>query len=471
MSVARSLPAPAATVPVPIAEVLGVAREYVEASRFDAAERLLGHVLAATPNHAETLHLKGYIAFKRGNAEEAATLMEQALASGAKAPRQYCNLAEVYRMTSRVDDALAMVRRATALAPMDPICHFNEAMVRFDRLEIGDCIRAARRAIALRPDMPEAHMRLGQSLLLEGSFAEGWEEYEWRYKIAGAQPLMPKTDKPQWDGSKLADDQGLLLIADQGFGDVMMFARYVPWAQSRARRVVVACSPDLHPMLSRLFPGPTYFTRWEDCPPYVAFCPYSGLPRLHGTRLDTIPAPIPYFAPEPGRLAVWRERLDRLLPAGLRRVGIAWSGRPSHNNDRNRSIKLERLAPLAAVAGIALVSLQKGPAAAQCADWPGPAPLVNLDAQIESFEDTAAILAQLDLLVCVDTSVGHLAGALGKPAWIMLPFAPDWRWLMARADSPWYPSLRLFRQGAPRAWPPLIETVAGELAAFASRPV
>jgi len=314
-------------------------------------------------------------------------------------------------------------------------------------------------------------MRLGQSLLLEGNFAEGWEEYEWRYKIAGAQPLMPKTDKPQWDGNPLPDDQGLLLIADQGFGDVMMFARYLPWVQSRVRRVAVACSPDMSGMLTRLFPGPTYFSHWEKCPPYVAFCPYSGLPRLHGTRLDSILAPMPYFSPKPGRLAAWRERLDRLLPAGLKRVGIAWSGRPSHNNDRNRSIRLERLAPLAAVAGIVLVSLQKGPAAAQCADWPGPAPLVNLDAQIESFEDTAAILAQLDLLVSVDTSVGHLAGALGKPAWIMLPFAPDWRWLMARSDSPWYPSVRLFRQGAPRAWTPLIESVAGELAAFVARPV
>jgi hypothetical protein len=465
MSAALSRPAQAATVPVPISELLVVAREYVDASRFDAAERLLGHVLATLPNHAETLHLRGYIAFKRGNGEEAATLMEQALAAGARSARQYCNLAEVYRLIARLDDGLVMVRRATALAPMDPVCHFNEAMVRFDRLEIADCIRAARRAIALRPDMPEAHMRLGQSLLLQGSFAEGWDEYEWRYKIAGAQALMPKTDKPQWDGSKLPDDKGLLLIADQGFGDVMMFARYLPWAQSRASRIAVACSPEMNGMLARLFPGPTYFTHWEKCPPYVAFCPYSGLPRLHGTRLESIPQPGPYFRPEPGRLAAWRERLDRLLPAGLRRVGIVWSGRPTHNNDRNRSIKLERLAPLAKVPGIVLVSLQKGPPAAQCADWAGPAPLVNLDPQIESFEDTAAILAQLDLLVCVDTSVGHLAGALGKPAWLMLPFAPDWRWLMARPDSPWYPTLRLFRQTAPRAWGPLIESVAGELAA------
>ena len=469
MSAALSAPANVPMVPVPLAELLAVAREYVDAARYDAAERLLGHILAAAPRHGEMLHLKGYIAFKRGRSEEAAALMEQALAAGASAPRQLCNLAEVYRLIGRLDDGITLVRRAQAMAPTDAVAHFNESMLRYERLEPDQCIRAARRSISLKPDMPEAHMRLGQTLLLTGAFAEGWEEYEWRYQISGAQALMPKTDKPQWNGAPVPDNQTLLLVADQGYGDVVMFARYLPWALSRAKNVAIATSPELRSLLERHFPSVRYVTRWDDCPAYAAFCPFSGLPRLHFTRADSIPAPVPYLAPEAGKLAQWRERLGQVLPAGLKRVGLAWAGRPTHNNDRNRSITLEMLSGFGTVPGVAFVALQKGPAAAQVSGWRGPAPLIGLDAQLESFEDTAAVIQCLDLLVCVDTSVGHIAGALNQPAWVMLPFAPDWRWMMERSDTPWYPSLRLFRQDAPRAWPKVIDSVAQDLAAFAAQ--
>lgn len=470
MSAVTQLPAPTPpSVPVPIAELLAVVREYIDASRYDAAERLLGHILAANPRHGESLHLKGFIAFKRNRGEEAVSLMEQALAVGATAPRQLCNLAEVYRLLGRLDDGLAVIRRAQGLAPTDAVGHFNEAMLRYERLETDACIRAARRAIALKPDLPEAHMRLGQTLLLIGDLKEGWEEYEWRYRIAGAQPLMPKTDRPQWDGTPLPEGQRLLLVADQGFGDVIMFARLLPWAIARCRDVAVATSAEMRPLLERHFPGPSYFSRWDECGSFAAYCPFSGLPRLAGTRVESIPAEIPYLRALPERVAAWRARLDGLVPAGLRRIAVAWAGRPTHNNDRNRSIGLDMLAPLGAVPGIALIAVQKGPAVAQAAQWQGQAPLVVLDPEINDFDDTAAILENVDLLVCVDTSLGHLAGALGRPAWVMLPYAPDWRWLMARSDSPWYSTVRLFRQPAPRAWPQLIEAVAGALAGFAAQ--
>ena len=460
---------PAGMVAMPINEILTVAREYVDAARYDAAERLLNHVLASLPRHGETLHLKGYIAFKRNKGDEAAALMEQALAAGAGQPRQLCNLGEVYRLIGRLDEGLAMVRRAQALAPTDAVAHFNESMLRYERQETDECIRAARRAIQLKPTMPEAHMRLGQTLLLTGQFAEGWEEYEWRYQISGAQPLMPKTDKPQWNGAPLRDDQTLLLVADQGYGDVIMFARYLPWAFSRAKNVAVATSAELRDLLERHWPGPTYFSRWDQAPAFAAYCPFSGLPRLHYTRLDTIVQPGPYLRTPADKVAQWREKLAALLPAGKKRIAIAWAGRPTHNNDRNRSITLEMLAPFGQVPDAVFVAVQKGPAAKQAEAWRGPAPLVALDPQIETFDDTAAILEHVDLLVCVDTSLGHLAGAAGRPAWIMLPFAPDWRWLMQRGDSPWYPSLRLLRQEAPKAWSPLIARVAAELAAFTQR--
>ena len=460
-----SLSAPA-TVPMPIGEMLAIVREYIDAARYDAAERLLGHILAASPQHGKSLHLKGYIAFKRNRSEEAAALMEQGLAAGAAAPRQLCNLAEVYRLLGRLDEGLALVRRAQALAPADAVGHFNEAMLRYERLEPDACIRAARRAIALKPDMPEAHMRLGQTLLLTGDLAEGWEEYEWRYQIAGAQPLMPKTDKPQWDGRVLGAEERLLLIADQGFGDVIMFARYLPWAFARAASVSVATSGEMRALLERHYPGVSYFSRWDECPSFAAYCPFSGLSRLAGTRLDSIPPPAPRWAPPAEKRAQWRARLDARVPSGLKRIAIAWAGRPTHNNDRNRSITLDMLAPLGALPGVALLAVQKGPAAAQAAEWRGAAPLISLDAEIADFDDTAAILAASDLLVCVDTSLGHLAGALGLPAWVLLPYAPDWRWLTARPDTPWYPTLRLWRQPGPRGWEPLIAAVADALAEF-----
>ena len=477
--------APAAAVPavptvaVPLAEILAVAREYVEASRFDAADRILGHVLRAVPRHAEALHLSGFIAFKKNRLELAAEKMEQALAAGAQAPRQLCNLAEVYRVLGRIDEGLAAIRRAAVASPSDPVCHFNEAMLRYEKMDTEECVRASRRAIALKPDMPEAHMRLGQTLLLTGAFEEGWAEYEWRYQIAGAQPLMPpafleqRGRRPHWEGAPLPAGHRLLLVADQGFGDVLMFARYIPWACARAADVTIAISAELQAMLERLFPGPIYTSRWDSIEDYAVYCPFSGLPRLAGTRLPDVPAPVPYIQADPARIPTWRAWLHEQCPRGQRRVGIAWAGRPTHNNDRNRTITLDMLAPLAQVPGISLVSLQKGPAAAQLAGWKGAAPIANPDALLETFEDTAALIASLDLVVAVDTSINHLAGAMGRPAWVMVPFAPDWRWMVSRRDTPWYPTLRLYRQEQPRYWAEVVRTIAldlGEWAASGGQP-
>lgn len=472
MSAALQLPPDNLPIPIPATDVLAIAREWIDASRLDGAERLLQHVLAVAPTHPEALHLAGYIAFKRNRYEDAADLMERAMAAGARAPRQLCNVAEVYRLVGRLDEGMTVIRRAQALAPTDPVAHFNEAMLRYERMEAAECIRAARRAIALKPDMPEGHMRLGQTLLLTGAMQEGWEEYEWRYQIAGAQPLMPKTDQPQWDGRPLGAGQRLVLVADQGYGDVIMFARYLPWAMSRAQEISVACSGEMLGLLQRHWPGPHYFMRWDDCPPFACYCPFSGLPRLHGTRLDTIPAtPMPYLQPDPALVAKWRERLRGATAPGALRVALAWAGRPTHNNDRNRSMTLVSLAPLAEVPGAAFVAVQKGPSVAQAAGWPGPAPLVTLDAELQTFEDTAAVLANVDLLVCVDTSVGHLAGAMGRTAWVLMPFAPDWRWLERREDTPWYPSLRLIRQAQPQDWGDVVARVASDLRALAAERV
>ncbi len=463
-------PRPVPAVPVPLTELFAVVTEYLEAGRLDAAERMLGHVLAASPTLPDALHMKGLIAFRRGRVAEAGTLMERAIAGGGGKAAYFRNISEVYRLQVRLDEALAAARRAISLDPSDPLGPFNLAMVHYDRLETAACIAAARHSVELRAKLPQAHMKLGQALLLGGDFGPGWDEYEWRYQIPGAQPLMPPSftahhKRPQWDGRPL-DGQRLLMIGDQGFGDVIMFARYIPWARERCPEAVLACSAEMRPVLEGMFPDLRLMTRWDDCPEHAAFIPLSGLPRLHGTRLDNIPATVPYLRADPDKARLWRERLDAQIPPGLRRVGIAWAGRPTHNNDLNRSISLETLAPVAALDGIALVSIQKGPATSQIAGYAGHAPLIDLDKQIGDFTDTMAIIDGLDLLLTVDTAIGHFAGAMGRPAWVMLPYAPDWRWMLGRGDTPWYPTLRLFRHPAPRRWDLLVPEVAAELRRF-----
>jgi hypothetical protein len=262
-----------------------------------------------------------------------------------------------------------------------------------------------------------------------------------------------------------------VLVADQGFGDVIQFCRYIPWVLERCPDLVIACSSEMIPVLRQMLRADRIFCRWEDCPPYKAFCALSGLPRLHRTRLDNVPAVIPYLRADPSRVAAWAERLGRLAPGSHRRVGIVWAGRPTHSNDRRRSAKLADFSPLAALPGVALVSLQKGPSADQAGRYFGRAPLINIGAEVRDYDDTMALLACLDVVVTVDTSVGHLAAAMGRPAWILLATSPDWRWLLEREDSPWYPTVRLFRQTVPRVWGDVFERVAGALRESAARRV
>ncbi len=451
------------SVPVPLGEVLAIAAEFERGGRLEEAARLIAHARGVAPEQPDLLHLAGIVAFRQKRPEEALALLEGAIAGSPDNALFHRNICEVYRLAGRLGDALAAGQRAVSLAPGDALALQNLAIIQYEHLDIAGSVASARRALALDPASPGAHFELAEALLLRGEMAEGWEEYEWRYRIAGAPQLMPPSDKPQWDGAAMGDGT-VLLIADQGFGDVIQFARYIPWARERCSRVAIACSVEVAPLLRQIAPGVPIFQAWRECPAFAAYCPLSGLPRLHGTRVESIPAPVPYLRARPERVAAWRARLDALVPAGFRRIGVVWAGRPTHNNDRNRSTTLARFAPLARLASTALISLQKGEAAEQAGRFFGRAPLINLGAEIVDYDDTMAILDVLDLLVTVDTSVGHLAGAMGRPACVLLPHAPDWRWLLGRADSPWYPSLRLLRQDDRRDFGPLIAGLAAELA-------
>ncbi len=456
----------AVVVGVPLREVYTVAAEYERAGRIDDAERLLQHILAAQPQQPDALHLGGIVALRRGRADEAVERLQAAMQHGEDTPLYLRNLCEAYRVLGRLDDALAAAEQAVALAPGDPVSLHNLSIIHYDRLEPQASLARAHEAMAINPLLPGPHLAAAEALLLLGYWEEGWAEYEWRFRCAGVTaPLMPPTDKPQWDGTPLPAET-LLLIADQGFGDVIQFMRYIPWVAERCPNLVIVCNRSVASLLRQVAPAAQQFIRRGDCPAYAAFIPLSGLPRLHGTRVDSVPWRGPYLRPDPARRAAWAGRLAALLPKGYARIGIAWAGRPTHGNDRNRSLGLPALRALGNLPGVALVSIQKGDKAAQAGAWFGRAPLVGLGPEITDYDDTMAILDQLDLLVSVDTSVGHLAGAMGRPTWLMLPRAPDWRWLLDRADTPWYPRHRLIRQTEDRTWADVAARVTQAAPAF-----
>lgn len=456
--------APGGMVELPIEQALRLAHVLEAAGQAQEADALLARMLRAAPARGDVLGLAGVVAFGLGRQEEGVALLERAIAHGVEIAPYLRNISEMYRRLGRIAPARAAAEHALRLAPNNAHALLNYALLLLDSDEPDAAIAIAGQALLIAPDMAEAHLVRGEALLLKGDWAAGWEDYEWRFGLRQGAGMMPTTKRPKWDGAPMSGR--LLLVADQGFGDVIQFSRYIPWALQRCPDTIMVAAPEMAVVLRRFVPPERIFTR-ETCPAIDAYAALSGLPRLHGTRPDNVPLAAGYLRAEPKRAAAWRERLRLLAPPLHLRVGIVWAGRPAHANDARRSMRLADLAPLGDIPGIVLVSLQKGEPAAQAGRWFGRAPLLNLAAEITDYEDTMALVEALDLVITVDTSVGHLAAALGRPCWILLARAADWRWLRARADSPWYDSVRLFRQDAPMDWSAPVRALAAALRALA----
>ncbi len=446
---------------LPLSEALSQLASLEQANKLAEADDLANRMLAAMPEHPHILHLAGIVAYRNGRTIQALERMEKSQSLAPDVALYPRNMCEVYRGAGRLDDALRAGRRAIELAPNDARTYFNLALIHYERLELDEAVAVADRALALDPDFAEAHFEKAEALLLAGRLLEGWESYEWRFKLKQAEGMLPKTEKPQWDGKPLPPGK-LLIIGDQGFGDCIQFGRLIPWAASLCPEPVLACSGELTPLL-RQIPGiGKMVTRWEDTGDYEAFIPLSGLPRLAGIGTDNVPADN-YLATNPALVAAWGEKLDRLVPAGKRRIALVWAGRPTHKNDRKRTMRLAQFAPLFARDDLAILTVQKGEQTAQVGGYYGRAPLLNLGAEISDFGDTMAILRHVERLVTIDTSVAHVAGAMGVPTALVLPFAPDWRWLLGRDDTPWYRSVRLFRQQNAYDWSGVIERVSASI--------
>lgn len=326
--------------------------------------------------------------------------------------------------------------------------------------KLEESLAIQQRVVGALPGDMEARFDLAETLLLTGQFAHGWREYRFRYRLSFSKQFERKVQQPRWDGRPIPG-RTLLIHDEQGFGDTLQFMRLIPWARRQSgARIVLEVVPQLLPLAQRMGGFDQVIVRGELPPPFDQHCELMSLPQALKLELTDLPAgPVPYLLPDPARVEHWRQRL-----AGLPRplVALVWAGNPAHANDSNRSLPLSALAPLARP-DIGFVALQKGPAAAQAGTPPAGMSLLALDAEIRDFEDTAAILTVADLLITVDSSPVHLAGALGRPAWVLLPFIPDWRWLTGRDDSPWYPSVRLFRQPARNDWPGALAAMSAAL--------
>lgn len=314
---------------------------------------------------------------------------------------------------------------------------------------------------AVPGDLP-GRFDLAETALLLGDFERGWREYHWRYSLPHTTRIERKVQRPRWDGRRI-EGKTLLIHDEQGFGDTFQFIRMVPWAKARSvARLILEIAPEILSLARRTEGFDQIITRGTLPPAFDVHCEMMSLPMVMGLTFADLPGKIPYLAPDPQRLARWRRRLAK-LPRPL--VALVWSGRPEHHNDANRSTTLSGFAPLA-LPGITFLAVQKGPKAAEAKAPPLGMSLVPLDDEIRDFEDTTAILAIADLLISVDSSPVHLAGALGRPAWVLLPFVPDWRWLLERGDTPWYPSVRLFRQDRGGDWSGALARAAAALAAL-----
>ncbi len=434
-----------------------------EAGRLDESIARSRQAIAMKPDFAEAHNALGLALTAAKRFDDAVAQLNRSLQlrpgySGARN-----NLGRALYQAGRIDEAILEYRRALELDPDDPQFLTNLGLGLWAIGRQDEAIAAYRQAIGRKHDYFEAHYNLAVSLLLKGEFEEGWREHEHRWQIKGLQAPARICSQPRWRGEDL-QGRTILLDAEQGYGDVIHFVRYVPEIARRGGRVILFCYAELVPLLRRQL-GIEQVISTNPPPPFDVHCPLLDIPFVLGTRRSSIPADVPYLKADPALAEAWGRKLDPRT--GRLRVGLVWAGQPLNIRDGERSIAFSMLAPLVRTTGVTFYSLQTGDAASQAKHPPRGMELIDLTADIRDFADTAALISHLDLVISVDTAVAHLAGAMAKPVWVMITSVPDWRWLLDREDSPWYPTMRLFRQTVRGHWDDVVRRVAEALRAFA----
>ncbi|NQV56494.1 MAG: glycosyltransferase family protein [Rhodospirillales bacterium] len=464
------------------------------AGDLDGAINLYRAMVDDDPENADAWHLMGVAVHQKGNQSLAADLIEAAISLDDTTPDFFSNLGMVKRAAEDDSGAEDAFRRAIEIDPFHARAHSNLAGLlrssgKFDAaliaaklaVEYGaedaeahnnlgntlkDCgateaaVGAYRQAIKLSPDFALAHWNLALALGSLGQLQEGFTEMAWRWQWSGFPAPLREFPAAVWRGEKI-EGARILLHAEQGLGDAIHFIRYAPLVRDLGATVIVECPGELVPLAARAGLADHFVAAGDDLPSFDTHAPFVDVPAILKTSLDTIPDQIPYLAVDDNRLAAWRTGIADLK--GLK-VGLNWLGNIASPVERFRCLPLAGLGPLGDIAGITWVSLQKGPGGA---DTPKPDGLDLVETGEAPLGDTAALIKNLDLVITSDTAVAHLAGALGVPTWLLLHHAPDWRWMLGRADSPWYPSIKLYRQTDAGDWTPVIAAAAADLSKLA----
>jgi tetratricopeptide (TPR) repeat protein len=430
--------------------------------RFAEALANSDRALMLLPDHADTLLNRGLAQHELKRFDEAQASYDRALKARPDFAEALSNRGLTLHALKRFEDALASYDRALDVRPDHAEALYNRGVTLHELKRFDEALANYDRALTLRPDYAEAHWNEALLRLLTGDFGLGWVKYEWRWKNESLALTERNFSQPLWLGGDAIDGKAVLLHGEQGLGDAIQFCRYVPLVAGRGARVILQVEGPLQELMTSLAGATRVVARGDALPHFDLQCPLLSLPLAFGTRHESIPSTTPYLRAPAQRVKNWQARLGAETRP---RIGLVWSGRPEHQNDQNRSIGLRSLMPLLDVEAT-FVSLQKDVRAGDASVLKDQSGLLDFGDALKDFSDTAALVSNLDLVISVDTSVAHLAGALAKPVWVLLPFIPDWRWLLDRADSPWYPTARLFRQDQTRAWDGVIARVHAALHEF-----
>jgi tetratricopeptide (TPR) repeat protein len=444
---------------------LGYAQMQLAASDRGKSEQAAGsyrRAIALKPDFAEAHNHLGVVLAAEGRWVEAIGSYRAALRLEPGYAEAYNNMGVALREQGEWSGAIESYRKAIELESDFAEAHYNLANALRELGQLEEAIRHYERAIRIRSDYAAAHWNYSLALLLAGRLAEGWKEYAWRWKDSGRVTMYPhRHDKARWDGSSF-EGKRLLVHYEQGFGDTIQFVRYLPMVKARGGAVILEERKPLIELLGQLDCVDEFIVTSVKNAPAVGYdfhVSLMDLPEIFGTTLETIPASVPYLRADLRKVEYWRGRLSK----GDFKVGIVWAGSATYGNDRQRSCPLELFKPVSQVPGVRLYGLQKDLAALQADVLFDKMGLINLADEFDNFADTAAVIENMDLVISVDTSVAHLAGAMGKAIWTLLPFSPDWRWMLNREDSAWYPTMRLFRQDERGEWQSVFARVAESL--------
>jgi tetratricopeptide (TPR) repeat protein len=438
---------------------LGIACK--DSGQADEAIACFRRALELDPNIAQASANLGLMLYERGEVEAAIRLHRKALQLDASHAAAHNNLGLALRLQGKIAEAADCFRRALALGLSQAEVHSNLGLALHDLGHLDEAVTCYKRALAQDPDFIDAQVGLSTLLLLQGDFQAGWDKYEWRWKKID-QFAARDFSQPRWSGEPLAG-KTILLYAEQGLGDTLQFIRYAAVLKKLGAKIVLECQRPLLKLSASYRYVDQLAADESDLPPFDFHLPLLSVPRVLKTTLETIPADVPYLFAEPELVARWHDRLASLT--GFK-IGINWHGRAGHVQAERRDIPLHHFATLATLPGVRLISLQKD--ATKELATPAAGAIVDLSEQLDRehgpFMDTAAIMMNLDLVITSDTSIAHLAGALGVPVWVPLPCVPDWRWLTERTDCPWYPTMRIFRQRRAGDWDAVFEQIRKALA-------